>query len=107
MIGIFLALQLASTAATPAPTFVVVRDGASTTSVPVTISGGEPSVRADVLVKTLRGTLITGTKLHYTPALPPARFGLIDGIPFAKKNKLTGTLTHAPPSRGGPPCLPF
>jgi len=107
MIGIFLALQLASTAATPAPTFVVVRDGASTTSVPVTISGGEPSVRADVLVKALRGTLITGTNLHYTLALPRARLDLIDGIPFAKMDTLTVPLTRAPQVRGGQLYLPF
>src|SRR5256714_2124056 len=107
MIGIFLALQLASAAATPAPTFVVVRDGASTTSVPVTISGGEPSVRADVLVKALRGTLITGTNLHYTLALPRARLDLIDGIPFAKMDTLTVPLTRAPQVRGGQLYLPF
>ena len=107
MIGIFLALQLASTAAVPIPTFVVVRDGASTTSVPVTINGGEPSVRADVLVKALKGTLITGTNLHYTLALPRARLDLIDGIPFAKMDTLTVPLTRAPQVRGGQLYLPF
>jgi hypothetical protein len=62
MIALLFALQVAATA--PIPTFVVVRDGATTTSVPVTINGGEASVRADVLVKALKGTLITGTNLH-------------------------------------------
>ncbi|HKN58079.1 MAG TPA: hypothetical protein VJV97_04455, partial [Gemmatimonadaceae bacterium] len=61
----------------PVPTFVVVRDGESSTSVPVTISGGQPSVRADALVKAMRGTLITGTNLHYTLALPRLRLDLI------------------------------
>src|SRR5256885_4172870 len=107
MIGIFLALQLASTAATPAPTFVVVRDGASTTSVPVTIRGREASVRADVLVRALKGMLITGTNLHYTLALPRARLDLIDGIPFAKLDTLTVPLTRAPQVRGGQLYLPF
>src|SRR5689334_5790531 len=107
MIGIFLALQLASTAANPTPTFVVVRDGASTTSVPVTINGGEPSVRVDVLVRALKGTLITGTNLHYTLALPRARLDLIDGIPFAKMDTVTVPLTRAPQVRGGQLYLPF
>ncbi|HKR08320.1 MAG TPA: N-acetylmuramoyl-L-alanine amidase, partial [Gemmatimonadaceae bacterium] len=107
MIGLFFALQLASTASVPIPTFVVVRDGASTTSVPVTINGGEPSVRADVLVKALKGTLITGTNLHYTLALPRARLDLIDGIPFAKMDTLTIPLSRAPQVRGGQLYLPF
>src|SRR5689334_22191087 len=107
MIGIFLALQLASTAANPTPTFVVVRDGASTTSVPVTINGGEPSVRVDVLVRALKGTLITGTNLHYTLALPRARISLIDGIPFAKLDTVTVPLGRAPQVRGGQLYLPF
>jgi len=105
MIVFLLALQVA--AAAPIPTFVVVRDGATTTSVPVTISGGEPSVRADVLVKALKGTLITGTNLHYTLALPKARLDLIDGIPFAKLDTLTVPLTRAPQVRGGQLYLPF
>src|SRR5256714_12536482 len=108
MIGLFFALQMSSaSAAIPIPTFVTVRDGVSLTSVPVTISGGEPSVRADVLVKALRGTLITGTNLHYTLALPRARLDLIDGIPFAKMDTLTVPLTRAPQVRGGQLYLPF
>ena len=105
MISLFLALQVA--AAAPVPTFVVVRDGATTTSVPVTINAGEPSVRADVLVKALKGTLITGTNLHYTLALPRARLDVIDGIPFAKLDTLTVPLTRAPQVRGGQLYLPF
>ena len=107
MIRVLLALQVASTVALPTPTFVVVRDGASTSAVPVTINGGEPSVRADVLVKALKGTLITGTNLHYTLALPRARLDLIDGIPFAKMDTLTVPLTRAPQVRGGQLYLPF
>jgi len=108
MIGLFLALQIASaSAAMPVPTFVVVRDGESSTSVPVTISGGQPSVRADALVKAMRGTLITGTNLHYTLALPRLRLDLIDGIPFAKRDTLTIPLTRAPQVRGGQLYLPF
>ncbi|MFL5640127.1 MAG: hypothetical protein ACJ78M_12195, partial [Gemmatimonadaceae bacterium] len=83
MIALFLALQVASAqgsaAAAPIPTFVVVRDGASSTAVPVTINAGEPSVRADALMRAMKGMLITGTNLHYTLALPRVRLDLIDG----------------------------
>ncbi|MFL5482726.1 MAG: N-acetylmuramoyl-L-alanine amidase [Gemmatimonadaceae bacterium] len=105
MIAVLLALQIA--AASPIPTFVVVRDGASTSSVPVTINGGEASVRADALMRALKGILITGTNLHYTLALPHARLDLIDGIPFAKLDTLTVPLTRAPQVRGGQLYLPF
>ena len=105
MIAMILALQIA--AASPIPTFVVVRDGASTSSVPVTINGGEASIRADALMRALKGILITGTNLHYTLALPHARLDLIDGIPFAKLDTLTVPLTRAPQVRGGQLYLPF
>jgi N-acetylmuramoyl-L-alanine amidase len=101
MIAFLLALQIA------APTFVIVRDGAAVTSVPVTINGGEPSVRADALMKAMRGMVITGTNLHYTLVLPRARLDLIDGIPFAKSDKLTIPLNRAPQVRGGQLYLPF
>jgi len=106
MIGLALALQIAG-AALPVPTFIVVRDGSITSSVPVTINGGEPSVRADVLMKAMKGILVTGTNLHYTLALPRARLDLIDGIPFAKRDTLTIPLTRAPQVRGGQLYLPF
>jgi len=105
MIALLLTLQVA--AAAPIPTFVVVRDGVATSSVPVTINGGEASVRADALMRALKGTLITGTNLHYTLALPRARLDLIDGIPFAKLDTLTVPLTRAPQVRGGQLYLPF
>lgn len=108
MIALFLALQIgAAAAAAPVPTFIVVRDGPSVISVPVTISGGEPSVRADVLMRAMKGMLITGTNLHYTLALPRARVDLIDGIPFAKRDTITIPLTRAPQVRGGQLYLPF
>ena len=66
MIALLLAVQVA----VPAPAFVVVRDGAQSTSVPVTTIAGEASVRADALMKAMRGILITGTNLHYTLSLP-------------------------------------
>jgi hypothetical protein len=48
MIAIVLALQVAAAQPSPPiPTFIVVRDGAAATSVPVTIDGGEASVRAE------------------------------------------------------------
>ncbi|HET6760738.1 MAG TPA: N-acetylmuramoyl-L-alanine amidase [Gemmatimonadaceae bacterium] len=108
MIALALALQVAAApASAPIPTFVVVRDGTSQTSVPVTINGGEASVRADVLTKAMRGMLITGTNLHYTLVLPRARLDLIDGIPFAKRDSLTIPLSRAPQVRGGQLYLPF
>ena len=108
MIALLLAVQVvAASANTPAPTFIIVRDGQLTTSVPVTINNGEPSVRADILMKAMRGMLITGTNLHFTLALPRARLDLIDGIPFAKLDTLTVPLTRAPQVRGGQLYLPF
>ena len=108
MIALLLVAQIAGgSAITPAPTFIIVRDGQLTTSVPVTINNGEPSVRADVLMKAMKGMLITGTNLHFTLALPRARMDLIDGIPFAKLDTLTVPLTRAPQVRGGQLYLPF
>jgi N-acetylmuramoyl-L-alanine amidase len=108
MIALILALQIAAASASaPIPTFVLVRDGGVVTSVPVTISGGEASVRADALMKALHGIVITGTNLHYTLALPGARLDLIDGIPFAKRDSLTIPLNRAPQVRGGQLYLPF
>ena len=96
MIALILALQIAAaTASAPIPTFVLVRDGGVVTSVPVTINGGEASVRADALMKALHGMVITGTNLHYSLALPGARLDLIDGIPFAKRDSLTIPLNRA------------
>lgn len=106
MIGLAFALQIAA-ASVPAPTFIVVKDGAATSQVPVTITAGEPTVRADVLMRAMKGTLITGTNLHYTLALPRARLAVIDGIPFAKLDTLTIPLTRAPRVFGGQLYLPF
>jgi N-acetylmuramoyl-L-alanine amidase len=108
MIAVVLALQIAAAqASAPIPTFIVVRDGAAVTSVPVTIDGGEASVRADVLMKAMHGMLVTGTNLHFTLVLPRARLDLIDGIPFAKRDSLTIPLGRAPQVRGGQLYLPF
>jgi len=108
MIAIVLALQVAAAQPSPPiPTFIVVRDGAAVTSVPVTIDGGEASVRADALMKAMHGILVTGTNLHYTLILPRSRLDLIDGIPFAKRDSLTIPLGRAPQVRGGQLYLPF
>ncbi len=106
MIALLLFLQTAAAAA-PIPTFIVVRDGGAIASVPVTIDVGQPSVRADVLMRAMRGTLITSTNLHYTLSLPRARIDVIDGIPFAKRDSLTIPLNRAPQVRGGQLYLPF
>jgi N-acetylmuramoyl-L-alanine amidase len=108
MIALVLAMQIAGSAATAgAPTFIVVRDGQTATSVPVTISDGQAFVRADLLVKAMRGTLTIGTNLHYTLALPRAHLDLIDGIPFAKFDTVTVPLTRAPQVFAGQLYLPF
>ena len=108
MISLLLFLQTAApTVAAPIPTFIVVRDGGAVASVPVTIDIGQPSVRADALMRAMRGILITSTNLHYTLSLPRARIDLIDGIPFAKRDTLTIPLTRAPQVRGGQLYLPY
>lgn len=108
MNAFLLALQIAAaTGANPIPAFIFVRDGTTVTPVPVTIEGGLASIRADALMKAVRGTLITGTNLHYTLALPRARLDLIDGIPFAKRDSVTIPLSRAPHVRGGQLYLPF
>jgi len=107
MIALLFFLQTAATLAAPVPTFIVVRDGGAIASVPVTIDAGQPSVRADALMRAMRGMLITSTNLHYTLSLPRARIDLIDGIPFAKRDTLTIPLTRAPQVRGGQLYLPF
>jgi N-acetylmuramoyl-L-alanine amidase len=106
MIAIALALQIAA-ASGQAPTFILVGDGPSPAQVPVTITAGEATVRADALMRAMNGTLITGTNLHYTLALPGARLALIDGIPFAKLDTVTIPLTRAPQVHGGQLYLPF
>ena len=61
VIAFLLVAQIAgATGGASAPTFVIIRDGPSTTSVPVTINNGEPSVRADALMRAMKGMLITG-----------------------------------------------
>ena len=105
MIVLALAFQIAAAGAAPA--YVTVRDGTTSTQVAVTISAGQPTVRADALMNALKGTLITGTNLHYTLALPRARLALIDGIPFAKLDTLTIPLGRAPQVHGGQLYLPF
>ncbi|HEV7594278.1 MAG TPA: N-acetylmuramoyl-L-alanine amidase [Gemmatimonadaceae bacterium] len=108
MIALLLFLQsAAATMSAPVPTFIVVRDGGAIASVPVTIDAGQPSVRADALMRAMRGILITSTNLHYTLSLPRGRIDLIDGIPFAKRDTLTIPLTRAPQVRGGQLYLPF
>ena len=108
MIALLFFLQTAAaTAPAPIPTFIVVRDGGAVASVPVTIDGGQASVRADALMRAMRGILITSTNLHYTLSLPRARIDLIDGIPFAKRDTLTIPLTRAPQVRGGQLYLPL
>jgi N-acetylmuramoyl-L-alanine amidase len=102
MIALLLALQTAV-----APAMITVRNGSSVAQVPVTTTLGEPTVRADALLKALHGMLVTGTNLHYTLVLPRVRLDVIDGIPFAKRDSLTIPLTKAPQVHGGELYLPF
>ena len=108
MIALLLALQIAAaTGPNVIPAFIFVRDGSTVTPVPVTMEAGLASIRADALMKAVRGTLITGTNLHYTLALPRARLQLIDGLPFAKRDSVTIPLSRAPHVRSGQLYLPF
>ncbi len=108
MIPFLIFLQIGAASPPPAaPTFVVIRDGASVVSVPVTVDAGQASVRADALAKAMHGILITSTNLHYALSLPRMRFELIDGIPFTKLDTLTIPLTRAPQVRGGQLYLPL
>ena len=108
MIALLLFLQTAvTTAAVPVPTFIVVRDGATSVSVPVTIESGQACVQANALMRAMRGILVTSTNLHYTLSLPRMRVDLIDGIPFAKLDTLTIPLTRPPQVRGGQLYVPF
>ena len=102
MIPLLLLLQTAA-----APVMLTVKDGDVVSQVPVTTEAGQASVRADVLMKAIHGTLITGLNLHYTLSLPRIRLDLIDGIPFAKIDTIAIPLTRAPQTRGGQLYLPF
>jgi len=102
MIGLLLLLQTAV-----APATVVVRDGATLTSVPVVVSAGEASVRADALMSAIKGALVNGANLRFTLILPRGRLELVDGIPFARLDTLMIPLTRAPQVRGGQLYLPF
>src|SRR4051812_46199457 len=102
MIAFLLMLQ-----AVIAPPTLTVRDGETVSQIPVTISAGQPSVRADALMKAMHGTLITNVNLHYTLALPRLRMDVIDGIPFASIDSIAIPLTRPPQTWGGQLYLPF
>jgi N-acetylmuramoyl-L-alanine amidase len=102
MIAALLFLQ----AAAAQPTLMV-RDGASQVAVPVTVSAGEATVRADLLMSAMKGALVTVNNQRFTLVLPRGRLELVDGIPFARLDTLMIPLSRPPLLRGGYLYLPF
>ncbi|MDQ3673162.1 MAG: N-acetylmuramoyl-L-alanine amidase [Gemmatimonadota bacterium] len=102
MIALLLFLQISVTQ--PA---LVVRDGPAQVMVPVTLSGGERSVRADALMSAMGGALVNGPNQRFTLVLSKGRVELFDGIPFARVDTLMIPLSRPPVVRGGFLYLPY
>ncbi len=102
MIALLLLLQISVTQ--PA---LVVRDGPAQVMVPVTLSGGERTVRADVLMSAMGGALVHGPNQRYTLVLSKGRLELFDGIPFARLDTVMIPLSRPPLVRGGFLYLPY
>ena len=104
MIGLLLFLQAAAGAP---PAGIVVRDGADQAFVPVTVTAGEATVRADALMQAMKGALVHGSNGRYTLVLSRSRLEVIDGIPFARLDTLTIPLFRPPLVRAGQLHLPL
>jgi N-acetylmuramoyl-L-alanine amidase len=102
MIAALLFLQ----AAVAQPTLMV-RDGSSRIAVPITVSAGEATIRADVLMSALKGALVTGDNQRFTVVLPRGQMELVDGIPFARFDSVMIPLSRPPLLRGGYLYLPL
>ncbi len=104
-----LSLLLLQVAAVQQP--LIVRDGSTQVSVPVTVSpgGGESAVRADALMTATKSALVNagGGGHRFTLVLPRARVELVDGVPFARVDSLMIPLLRAPQLRGGQLYLPL
>lgn len=102
MIALVLFLQAA---VSQAP--LIVRDGAAQVSVPVTVSAGEATVRADALMSAMKGALVRGENGRFTLVIGNGKLELVDGVPFARRDTMMIPLTLAPQLRGGYLHLPF
>ena len=102
MIALLLLLQISVTQ--PA---LVVRDGPAQVMVPVTLSGGERTVRADALMSAMGGALVHGPNQRFTLVLSKGRLELFDGIPFARLDTVMIPLSRPPLIRGGFLYLPY
>jgi N-acetylmuramoyl-L-alanine amidase len=102
MIGALLLLQTVV-----AQQALMVRDGASQVRVPVMVTAGEATVRADHLMSAIKGALVTVNNQRFALVLPGGRLELVDGIPFAQLDTLMIPLSRPPLVRGGYLYLPF
>src|SRR5918999_2283573 len=86
---------------------LMVRDGSDQVVVPVTVSLGEATVRADLLMSAMKGALVTVSNQRFALILPRGRLELVDGIPFARLDTLMIPLFRPPLLRGGYLHLPY
>jgi N-acetylmuramoyl-L-alanine amidase len=102
MIAVLLFLQTAVAQPT-----LMVRDGSSRVALPVTVSEGEATVRADVLMSALKGALVTLDNQRFALVLPRGRVELVAGVPFARFDSVMIPLSGPPLMRGGYLYLPL
>src|SRR5215210_8439040 len=103
MIALLLLLQISVNQ----PPALVVRDGPAQVMVPVTLSSGERTVRADALMSAIGGALVHGPNQRFTLVVGKERIEIIDGIPFARVDSLTIPLSRPPLLRAGFLYLPY
>ena len=103
MIALLLLLQISVTQ----PPALVVRDGPAQVMVPVTLSAGERTVRADALMSAIGGALVHAPNQRFTLVLAKGRVDIVDGIPFARIDTTTIPLSRPPLLRGGFLYLPY
>ena len=103
MIALLLLLQISVTQ----PPALVVRDGPAQVMVPISLSAGERTVRADALMSAIGGALVHGPNQRFTLVLAKGRVDIVDGIPFARIDTTTIPLSRPPLLRGGFLYLPY
>ena len=103
MIALLLLLQISVTQ----PPALVVRDGPAQVMVPVSLSAGERTVRADALMSAIGGALVHGPNQRFTLVIGKGRVEIVDGVPFARIDTVTIPLSRPPLLRGGFLYLPY
>jgi N-acetylmuramoyl-L-alanine amidase len=96
-------LQLAE----PAVAAITVRDGGSSTRVPVVPSAAGPAVRASAILPLLGGTLTRVPPDRVTVSVAGANFELTIGSPFARVKGQVAPLSTAPHFSGNDVLLPL